>query len=156
MLSLVIEPHWSVVAYWLLEGLLSYTTNMPPEREASPNLQHYNLAIENNRPVRCRETHKYSQIHHHRMVSWQTKVISARLSNFVIQSSPLLHKSSSPTLSQTRTGFRKSSKEETETVLKWTLTLVKFTSSLSRNCSDWITVNTSVVLHAFTQTNDVR
>lgn len=46
MLSLVIEPHWSVVAYWLLEGLLSYTTNMPPEREASPNLQHYNLAIE--------------------------------------------------------------------------------------------------------------
>lgn len=47
MLSLVIEPHWSVVAYRLLEGLLSYTTNMPPEREASPNLQHYNLAIEN-------------------------------------------------------------------------------------------------------------
>lgn len=46
MLSLVIEPHWSVEAYVLLEGLLSYTTNMPPEREASPNLQHYNLAIE--------------------------------------------------------------------------------------------------------------
>lgn len=46
MLSLVIEPHWSVVAFRLLEGLLSYNTNMPPEREASPNLQHYNLAIE--------------------------------------------------------------------------------------------------------------
>lgn len=46
MLSLVIEPHWSVVAYGLLEGLLSHTANMPPESEASPNLQHYNLAIE--------------------------------------------------------------------------------------------------------------
>lgn len=46
MLSLVIEPHWSAVAYGLLEGFLSYTTNMPPEREASPDLQHYNLAIE--------------------------------------------------------------------------------------------------------------
>ncbi len=46
MLSLVIEPHWSVVAYGLLEGLLSYTANMPPEREASPNLQQNNLAIE--------------------------------------------------------------------------------------------------------------
>lgn len=42
MLSLVTDPHWSVVAY----RLLSYTANMPPEREASPNLQHYNLAIE--------------------------------------------------------------------------------------------------------------
>jgi len=30
----------------MLEGLPHYTTNMPPEREASPNLQHYNLAIE--------------------------------------------------------------------------------------------------------------
>lgn len=28
------------------KGSLSYTTNMPPEREASPNLQHYSLAIE--------------------------------------------------------------------------------------------------------------
>lgn len=46
MLSLVIEPHWSVVAYRLLEGLLSHAANMPPEKEASPNLQHYNLAIE--------------------------------------------------------------------------------------------------------------
>lgn len=32
--------------YRMSEGLLRYTTNMPPEREASPNLQHYNLAIE--------------------------------------------------------------------------------------------------------------
>lgn len=46
MLSFVIEPHWSVVAYGLLEGRLSYTTNMAPETEASPDLQHYNLAIE--------------------------------------------------------------------------------------------------------------
>lgn len=43
-LSLVIEPHWSVVAYSLQEGLLSCTANMPSEREASPNLQYYNLA----------------------------------------------------------------------------------------------------------------
>ena len=46
MLSLAIQPHWSVVAYGLLEGPLSYTTNIPPEREASSNLQDYNLAIE--------------------------------------------------------------------------------------------------------------
>ena len=46
MLSIVIEPRWSVVAYGLLEGPPNYTTNMPPEKEASPNLQHYNLTIE--------------------------------------------------------------------------------------------------------------
>lgn len=34
------------MAHGLLEGLLSCTANMPPEREASPNLQHYNLAIQ--------------------------------------------------------------------------------------------------------------
>ena len=39
------------MACGLLEGLLSYTTNMPPEREASPNLQQYNLAIEKARRV---------------------------------------------------------------------------------------------------------
>lgn len=33
----------------MLKGLLRYKTNMPPEREASPNLQHYNLAIEKKR-----------------------------------------------------------------------------------------------------------
>lgn len=42
----VIEPHWSVVAYSLQERLLNCTANMPSEREAGPNLQHYNLAIE--------------------------------------------------------------------------------------------------------------
>lgn len=36
----------------MLEGLPCYTTNMPPEREASPNLQHYNLAIEKARAVK--------------------------------------------------------------------------------------------------------
>lgn len=46
MLSLVTEPHWSVVAYGLLKGPPSYTSNMPPESEAGSNLQHYNLAIE--------------------------------------------------------------------------------------------------------------
>lgn len=45
MLLLVSEPHWSV-SYWLLEVFLSNTTNMPPEREASPNMQLYNLAVE--------------------------------------------------------------------------------------------------------------
>lgn len=46
VLSLVAQPHWSVVAQRLQEGLLSYTANMPPVREASPDLQEYNLAIE--------------------------------------------------------------------------------------------------------------
>lgn len=46
MLSLAAAPYWSAVAYRLQEGLLGYTANMPPVREASPNLQQYNLAIE--------------------------------------------------------------------------------------------------------------
>lgn len=46
VLSLVAQPHWSVVAQRLQEGLLSHTANMPPVREASPDLQEYNLAIE--------------------------------------------------------------------------------------------------------------
>lgn len=46
VLSLVAQPHWSAVAQRLQEGLLSYTANMPPVREASPDLQEYNLAIE--------------------------------------------------------------------------------------------------------------
>lgn len=46
VLSLVDQPHWSAVAQRLQEGLLSYTANMPPVREANPYLQEDNLAIE--------------------------------------------------------------------------------------------------------------
>lgn len=47
ILSLMREAGWWVVAYWLLQGLFNSTANMPPpEREASPDLQLHNLAVE--------------------------------------------------------------------------------------------------------------
>lgn len=52
MLSLVIERHLFLAAQWHVGRLLRYTSNMPPEREASPDLQHYNLAIEKGRAAK--------------------------------------------------------------------------------------------------------
>lgn len=46
VLSLVAQPHWSVVAQRPQEGLLGSTANMPPVREARPDVQEDNLAIE--------------------------------------------------------------------------------------------------------------